>query len=274
MFSKESITLPVLQELDPLCPGLQAIKKLLFNSRRLSTKKSYNAKWARFVHLCTLVQDEAGSHRLQSLPASQATLLAYIGFTAQESNIRSSSLQPYLSAINSVHADFGFDKPAQGHWIIQARRGFGELEGAQGVQIKKACPFPAQHMRDILRFELHDNTSDNDVRKCACLAAQFAFFARAESGWLLRAHHVLLHDDTFSVNVSAKTVERIQAAPFSRHTNIQHHHHMAAGHHGDSRVARPAWRAVYRPLAASRRCIRRSRHQCVSAKNYGTGPLV
>lgn len=89
----ESITLPVLQGLDPLCPGLEAIKKLLFNSRRLSTKRLYNAKWARFVHFCTLVQDEAGSHRLQSLPASQATLLAYIGFIAQEGNIRSSSHQ-------------------------------------------------------------------------------------------------------------------------------------------------------------------------------------
>jgi len=41
---QESITLPVLQGLDPLCPGLEAIKKVLLNSRRLSTKKSYNAK--------------------------------------------------------------------------------------------------------------------------------------------------------------------------------------------------------------------------------------
>ena len=88
----ESITLPVLQGLDPLCPGLKAIKKLLFNSRRLSTKKLYNAKWARFVHFCTLHQGEADSHRLQSLPASQATLLAYIGFSAQEGHIRPCSL--------------------------------------------------------------------------------------------------------------------------------------------------------------------------------------
>ena len=77
-------------------------------------------------------------------------------------------------------------------------------------------------MRDILRFGLHDNTSDNDVRKCACLAAQFAFFTRADSGWFLRAHNVLLHDDTFSVNTSAKTIERIQAAPLSRHTNTKY----------------------------------------------------
>ena len=69
-------------------------------------------------------------------------------------------------------------------------------------------------MIDILRLGLQVNTSANVARKCACLTAQFAFFARADSGWLLRAHYVLLHDDTFSVNVSAKNVERIQAAPF------------------------------------------------------------
>jgi hypothetical protein len=77
-------------------------------------------------------------------------------------------------------------------------------------------------MLAILRLGLQDNTSDNNVRKCACLTAQFAFFSRADSGWLLLEQQVLLHDDTFSVNVSDKNVERIHADPLSRHTNIQY----------------------------------------------------
>ena len=102
-----------------------------------------------------------------------------------------------------------------GHWIIQARRVFGEVEGAEGIQIKKACPFPAQHMLDILRFGLQDHSSDNNVRKCACLTAHYVFFARSGSGWLLQANQVLHQDHTCSVNVSAaKNVERTQAAPF------------------------------------------------------------
>jgi len=54
-----------------------------------------------------------------------------MGFLAEEGKVKAGSLQPYLSAINSAHADFGFDKPAQGHWIILARRDFEEVEGAQ-----------------------------------------------------------------------------------------------------------------------------------------------
>ncbi len=59
------------------------------------------------------MQVEAGSQKLQSLLSSQDTLLTHIGFTVQEGHIRSSILQPYLSAINSVHEDFWFDKPAR-----------------------------------------------------------------------------------------------------------------------------------------------------------------
>ena len=75
---------------DPLCPGLHSIKHFLLNSSRLSTKKSYNAKWARFVNFCTL--------------------------------------------------DFGVDKPAAGHCITQARRGFGEVEARQAFRLKKPAP--------------------------------------------------------------------------------------------------------------------------------------
>jgi hypothetical protein len=109
---------------------LQSINQLLQQARRPSTKKSYNSKVDKFQDFCGRVQDEAGTPRLSSMPASQTTILAFIGYLASLGKIRSSSLQPYLSAINSLHADFGFPKPAQGHWISLARKGFGEIEGS------------------------------------------------------------------------------------------------------------------------------------------------
>jgi hypothetical protein len=50
---------------------------------------------------------------------------------------------------------------------------------------------------------------------CACLAAQFAFFSRADSGVLLTDINVQGTSSTFSINQSAKNVARIQAAPSS-----------------------------------------------------------
>ena len=49
---------------------------------------------------------------------------AYIGALAERGTIASTiaeaSLQPYLSAINSFHADAGAERPALGHLITDA----------------------------------------------------------------------------------------------------------------------------------------------------------
>jgi hypothetical protein len=178
----------------------------------------------RFDEFCTTIQDDAGAPRLSPLPASPATILAYMGFLAEEGKVKASSLQSYLSAINSAHADFGFDKPAQGHWIILARRGFEEIEGARHQKPTTATPFPSAFMLAILTFGLLEDTADVHVRECACLAAQFAFFSRADSGCLLLVKDVLVHGDTFSINASAKNIGRIQAAPLSRLTSTAARH--------------------------------------------------
>ena len=123
--------LPILRSLHENCQGLQgALTLRLDRSRRSNTKISYNSKMNRFDEFCTTTQDDAGAPRLCPLPASQATILAYMGFLAEEGKVKAGSLQPYLSVINSAHADFGFDKPAQVHGIILAGRGFEELEGS------------------------------------------------------------------------------------------------------------------------------------------------
>ena len=42
--------------------------------------------------------------------------------------------------------------------------------------------FPAEHMFAIVQFGLRPDASKHHIRVCACLAAQFAFFSRADSG--------------------------------------------------------------------------------------------
>ncbi len=166
----QNLTLPILRSLDENTPGLQSINQLLQQARRPSTKKSYNSKVDKFQDFCGRVQDEAGTPRLSSLPASQTTILAFIGYLASLGKIRSSSLQPYLSAINSLHADFGFPKPAQGHWISLARKGFGEIEGSLNQAPTKAAPFPASYMLSILKHGLQDTTSSHHVHICMCMS--------------------------------------------------------------------------------------------------------
>jgi hypothetical protein len=60
------------------------------------------------------------------------------------------------------------------------------------------------------------SSASHHIRVCACLAAQFAFFSRADSGVLLTAINAQATSSTFSINQSAINVIRIQAAPSSR----------------------------------------------------------
>ena len=86
----------------------------------------------------------------------------------------------------------------------------------------KAAPFPASYMMSILMHGLQDTTSSHHVRVCACLTAQFAFFSRADSGINLLAEDVDIFNDTFSINVKAKNIERSHASPLSRVTSATH----------------------------------------------------
>ena len=92
MNETQCLTLPILRSLDANTPGLQSINHLLQQARRPSTKKSYNTKVDKFQDFCGRVQDEAGTPRLSSMPASQTTILAFIGYLASLGRIRSASL--------------------------------------------------------------------------------------------------------------------------------------------------------------------------------------
>mmetsp|Transcript_27567 Transcript_27567/g.88706 ORF Transcript_27567/g.88706 Transcript_27567/m.88706 type:complete len:173 (+) Transcript_27567:2497-3015(+) len=96
--------------------GGSTAMRLAASAREDSTTEGYARHWREFEGWC----DEEG---LDPLPATPQMIFAYVGALAEKGTIAASSLQPYLSAINSYHADYGFDKPALGHLVTAARRG-------------------------------------------------------------------------------------------------------------------------------------------------------
>jgi hypothetical protein len=48
---------------------------------------------------------------MSALPASSQTVVTYLGYLLESGSISAKSLQPYLSAINVVHNDFGQTGP-------------------------------------------------------------------------------------------------------------------------------------------------------------------
>jgi hypothetical protein len=151
---QQEVSLPanfMLRSISSSAPDFEAGVRLLRGGGRPSTVRSYDQKWLKFEAFPCQVQDDVGVSRMTALPASSQTVVAYLGFLLDSGTISAKSLQPYLSAINSVHNDFEYPPPACGHLVNLARKGFTELQGSSMLQPQQVTAFPVEHMFSIVQ---------------------------------------------------------------------------------------------------------------------------
>ena len=124
----------------------ERISSLLSHGRRLSTKISYDGKQRRFLTFCSeTLPGEYGLRPRSHMPATEKTVLMYLAHLSREGKVAEQSLQPYLSAVNQMHEDAGFPKPACGHFIRLLRKGYVELEADdRGQPLSNRVPAPAE----------------------------------------------------------------------------------------------------------------------------------
>ena len=158
---------------------------------------------------------------MSALPASSQTVVSYLGYLLESGTISAKSLQPYLRVINAVHNDFEYSPSAYGHLVKLDRKGLDELQGSSMLQPQQVTAFPAEHMLTIVMYGLRPDASKHQIRVRACLAAQFAFFSRADSGVLLTVINAQVSNTTLSINQTVKNVARNQVAPSSRVSSTQ-----------------------------------------------------
>jgi hypothetical protein len=107
------------------------------------------------------------------LPASVSTVLLYLSHLSQEGEVREGSLNPYLAAVNQMHQDAGFRRPALGHYVDLLRKGFANVEAQATSSAPVRMPLPPAVVHDILMLGLassDDETlffSSNRVRSIA-----------------------------------------------------------------------------------------------------------
>ena len=185
-------------QIDPNTPGLRRAALLLRLSRRENTWASYDGKLARFIDFCEVVVPNSGLPPLCPCPALPATIALYLGYLSEEDKVHHSSLQPYLSAINSFHQDMGFDRPAIGHLVSAIRHGFGEFEGEMDPDRTKREPIPAAVIDKILELGC-SSYNPNIIRMAACIVTNFCFFLRGDTG--VRAIRLQLHVDAAGIHI-------------------------------------------------------------------------
>ena len=166
------------------------------DARQSSTARSYGRHWAAFAEWCAL-------NSLEPLPATPDMVAAYIGSIADRGTVAARSLQPYLSAINSVHADFGYERPALGHFITTVRRGMARTQAATATRDTR-IPLPAPAVEAVLddtlarltshRPDLHPRPWAVFLRARFSFLLAFLFMGRQDSTTLLRREDFGLSD--------------------------------------------------------------------------------
>lgn len=103
------------------------------------TWRSYASHFAAFVRFCV----EEG---LEFLPASQATGLLWAQYLASKGTVQARSVQPYFSAVNTVHDLLGFPKPCTSENPLFAayRKGWERLQVSLLPGRALVLAFPAE----------------------------------------------------------------------------------------------------------------------------------
>ena len=157
--------------------------RLMASAHEDSTAAAYSRHWASFCDWCA-------DNELEPFPATPPMVAAYIGSLAERGTVAEASLQPYLSAINSFHADAGAERPAVGHLIVRARQGMARGQAALLTRDTRV-PLPAGAALGALdaalaalpamRRRLAPRAMAEWLRARYELVLAFVFFARQDS---------------------------------------------------------------------------------------------
>ena len=117
------------------------------------------------------------------------------------------SLQPYLSAMNSWHADLGLAKLAVGHSITRLHQGYGEMQPdfEDGETVVGRRPIPADTVISILQLARALTTSHSLHRAATANVICFVFMLCADSCVRLRRKHVSFTEKGIVIQVLTKT---------------------------------------------------------------------
>ena len=157
--------------------------RLAASAHEDSTAEQYDRHWRTFCEWCS-------QNGLEPLPANPRMVFAYIGALAERGTIAADSLQPYLSAINSMHADSGLERPAVGHLIQRARQGMRRGQALQQTRDTRV-PLLAQHVLTVLGDTLARASAQRErltprawaiwLRRRYALVLGFVFMGRQDS---------------------------------------------------------------------------------------------
>ena len=156
-----------------------------------STAENYGRHFGRFVDWCERQPDKPSP-----LPASTGTVLRWLAADVTAGGaVAAQSLQGYLSALNSIHADLDFELPALGHLVRRFRAGLAHEQADRGrdaMRVYLPPPVVSRLLDWALALDLRRKPPRVQFAFRAAVATvfTFVFFARGATGAKLRVKDV------------------------------------------------------------------------------------
>lgn len=154
-------------------PGGGTALRLMASALEDGTVEQYDRHWRTYCTWCQLSGREP-------LPSTPRMVAAYIGWLAERGTIAAGSLQPYLSAINSMHEDFGLARPALGHLVKRARGGMARGQALMQTRDERVA-LPANAAMRVL---------DDALTRASAQQARLPLLAFVK--WLRRRYATVL----------------------------------------------------------------------------------
>ena len=199
----------VLGRLHPNTPGRSTAELLFACARRATTQKTYGGAVGSLIKYCTVTQLAAGLPHLSYFPASQATIIGWLGCLFDEDSVHHSSLKVYCTAVNQFMADNGFHRPCIDHHVQLARKGFKALEAQRGGRVWARGAVSAPAIYQVLLLGL--STADPEILHAATgVVVCFAFCLRPDSLVFVKEGNLSLRGDGLHILAGGKTIDLLE----------------------------------------------------------------
>ena len=191
-------------------PEAQRLSEIFGAALTACTTENYSRHFVRFTEYC----EKRG---LCPLPATTSTVLRWLaGDVCKADKVQAQSLQPYLSALNTIHADCEYPEPAVGRRIRRFRQGLGHNLAKKRKAARTYVPAriidEAHELGlSLTRAQLRTKAGRELLQAIVATVFTFVFFARGGSGAALRVQDVRRSDAGLHVTL-AKEKTRHSAA--------------------------------------------------------------
>lgn len=162
-----------------------------------TTQGNYQRLWETFQAYCT-------QNSLVSIPATTATICAYLGYIYDRGSVRGGSIRPYIAAIAAKHRTLGLSYPTTSGQVSQTRRGFRARDAGRNYgPPQRSSPLPTCVASYALTqaFASMENEDFLGLRRFGLLALTFLLCARPGSTRELQAQDVDPHPEVVAVQM-------------------------------------------------------------------------